>query len=282
MKRQSTLGDLVTELKDQNLKKKDFVLPAHLLSMENGKLVFIDNGDNSSLSKLLTEVGILSADGNKITLDCLPVFHSHLSEKLDIPKRYYNRLTSLEDKILIDKNVSYWLQRHGGNVFLRTFIDSEKRNGYARAMLSDKYNVIDNYDVLFATLEAVKQSGVNLKIEDDGCDLSESKMYIRFIDPDVEIQAPEILKNYKNPKGNNGVGDGIITGFCLTNSEVGQGSFTISPRVVILKCKNGMIFKDDAFGKIHLGGRMEQYSTINWSEETKRKNYELCHKLRML
>ena len=58
MKRQSTLGDLVTELKDQNLKKKDFVLPAHLLSMENGKLVFIDNGDNSSLSKLLTEVGI--------------------------------------------------------------------------------------------------------------------------------------------------------------------------------------------------------------------------------
>jgi hypothetical protein len=36
-----------------------------------------------------------------------------------------------------------------------------------------------------------------------------------------------------------------------------------------------MVFKNDAFGKIHLGSKMEQYSQIDWSEETKRKNYEL-------
>jgi hypothetical protein len=162
-----------------------------------------------------------------------------------------------------------------GNIFLRTFVNKDKNEGFARAILSDRYNVIDNFDVLFATLEAVKASGLNLKIEDNGCDLTESKMYIRFVAPDVEINAPELLKNYKSPKGNGGVGDGIITGFVITNSELGQGSFSISPRAVVLKCQNGMVFKNDAFGKVHLGSKMEQFSQIDWSEETKRKNYEL-------
>jgi len=277
MKRQTTLAELVTELKDQNLQKNDFVVPANLLSMENGFLVVNNYNNNDSLTKLLNEVGIKSEESeNKLILNCLPVLHSHLSEKLDIPRKYYNRITALEEKTLIDENVSYWLKNMKGNVFLRTFINKDKNEGYARALLSDRYNVIDNFDVLLATLEAVKSSGLNLKIEDNGCDLSENRMFLRFIAPDVEINAPEIVKKYTNPKGNkSNVGDGIITGFVITNSEVGQGSFSISPRVVILKCDNGMVFKDDAYGKIHLGGKMENYSQINWSEDTKRKNYEL-------
>lgn len=276
MKRNITLAGLVTELKDQNMQKKDFVVPANLLSMENGLLVVNNYQNNDSLSKLLNEVGIKSEDSEKLILKCLPVLHQNLSEKLDIPSRYYNRLTEITDTTLIDTNVSYWLKQMNGNVFLRTFIDKDKNVGLARAILSDRYNVIDNFDVLLSALDAVKQSGLNLKIEDNGCDLSESRMYVRFIAPDIEINAPDLLKNYKTPKGGDGgVGDGIITGFVITNSELGKGSFSISPRAVILKCKNGMVFKDDAFGKIHLGGKMEQYSTIDWSEETKRKNYEL-------
>ena len=282
MKRQTTLAELVTELKDQNLQKNDFVVPANLLSMENGFLVVNNYNNNDSLTKLLTEVGIKSEEAdNKLILNCLPVLHQHLAEKLDIPRKYYNRLTSLDEKTLIDTNVSYWLKNMKSNVFLRTFINKDKNEGYARALLSDRYNVIDNFDVLLATLEAVKSSGLNLQIEDNGCDLSENKMYLRFIAPDVEINAPDLLKNYRNPKGNpdgdggSKVGDGIISGFVITNSEVGQGSFSISPRAVILKCKNGMVFKEDAYGKIHLGGKMDNFSAINWSEDTKRKNYEL-------
>jgi len=46
MKRQTTLAELVTELKDQNLQKNDFVVPANLLSMENGFLV-VNNYNNN-------------------------------------------------------------------------------------------------------------------------------------------------------------------------------------------------------------------------------------------
>lgn len=275
MKRHTTLAELVTELKDQNLQKKDFVVPANLLSMENGQLVVNNYNDNEGLSKLLKEVKVETAESGKLILGCLPILHQHLSEKLDIPKKYYNRIQGLTDTNLIDQNVTHWLKAMKGNVFLRTFIDNQNNEGFARAILSDRYNVIDNFDVLFSALEAVKSSGLNLKIEDNGCDLSESKMYVRFVAPDVEINAPELLKNYRNPKGGSGVGDGIITGFVITNSELGQGSFSISPRAVVLKCQNGMVFKNDAFGKVHLGSKMEQFSQIDWSEETKRKNYEL-------
>ena len=275
MKRQTTLAELVNELKDQNLQKKDFVVPANLLSMENGQLVVNNYNEDNTLLKLLQEVGIKSEDEKKLILNCLPILHQNLSDKLDIPRRYYNKIQSLKETNLIDMNVSHWLKNMKGNVFLRTFINKDKNEGYARAILSDRYSVIDNFDVLFATLEAVKESGLNLKIEDDGCDLTESKMYIRFILPDVEINAPDLLKNYKSPRGGNSVGDGIITGFVITNSELGQGSFSISPRAVVLKCSNGMVFKNDAFGKIHLGSKMNEYSSIDWSEETKRKNYEL-------
>jgi hypothetical protein len=276
MKRHTTLAELVTDLKNQNMQKKDFVVPANLLSMENGQLVVNNYNSNDSLSKLLGEVGIKGEDSGKLILGCLPILHQNLSDKLEIPRKYYNRITGMNDTELIDTNVSYWLKAMKGNVFLRTFVDKEKNEGFARAILSDRYNVIDNFDVLIATLDAVKESGLNLKIEDNGCDLSEAKMYIRFIAPDIEINAPDLLKNYKNPKGGGGgVGDGIISGFVITNSELGQGSFSISPRAVVLKCSNGMVFKNDAFGKIHLGSKMEQFSQIDWSEETKRKNYEL-------
>ena len=205
MKRQNTLAELVTELKDQNMQKKDFVVPANLLSMENGQIVVNNYNSNDDLTKLLTEVGIKSEDSGKLILGCLPILHQNLSDKLDIPRRYYNRIQSLSDTTLIDTNVSHWLKSMKGNIFLRTFINKEENNGFARAILSDRYNVIDNFDVLLATLEAVKESGLNLKIEDNGCDLSESKMYVRFVAPDLEIQAPDLLRNYKNPKGGNGI-----------------------------------------------------------------------------
>ena len=42
-----------------------------------------------------------------------------------------------------------------------------------------------------------------------------------------------------------------------------------------LSFENGMIRKDDAFNKIHLGAKMEQFTTVKWSETTRQKNYEL-------
>jgi hypothetical protein len=276
MKRHLDIQELVNELKAESLKKKDFVIPSQYLSVENGKLTISGgSGDPESLLKLLYESGIgyMNNEFKKaISLDIMPVAHSQIAEKLNIPKKYYDRISQYPE--LLDANVTFWLKKEKGNYFLRTFIDSEEQQGVLRAVLSDRFNTIDNFDVLMASLEAIKDSGIPLNIED--CDITDKRFYVRFVAPEIEVHAPELLKSYNVPgdKGNSGR-TGIMSGFVISNSEVGHGQFSISPRCLILACKNGMIFKDDAFSKVHLGSRMESYKAIQWSENTKKKNYEL-------
>ena len=274
MKRKASLPELVEELKNQALKKKDFVIPASNMLMENGKLIIANQTGSNSLKLLLRDTGISMNDYNRIELKCMPICDGNLSDKLGIPKKYFDKMRHGHIDLL-DKNVTHWLNNSNSNYFIRSFIDQEEKSGYARAMLSYQFFVMDNYDVLMACLEAVKESNLNLQIAD--CDITEKKMYVRFIAPDIQIDAPEILKNYKVPNsdGTGGVNNGIISGFVISNSEVGQGQFSIAPRALVLACSNGMVRQQDAMKKTHLGTKMEQYSSFDWSKETMKKNYEL-------
>ena len=286
IKRQVELPELVSELQKENLQKRDFVLPAKCISMINGKIIVTNNDNNKDLQNILSECKIEHSpdllDKNQMELDCLSVIHTHLQDKLGIPTKYYNRLLSKEDKWLLDANVTHWLQQSNSNHLLRCFVDKENKKGFARALLSDRFKTIDNYDIMLAVLSAIKESGLNIKIDDTkdekgkaGCDLTETNMYLRFVCPDIQINSPELLKHYRPDGLPNEVGDGIVSGFVVTNSEVGMGQFSISPRAKVLACKNGMVRTKDDFSKTHLGGKLGQYTTIDWSEETKQKNFEL-------
>lgn len=271
-----SLEQIVDALKEQNLKKFDFVVPSKYIRMRGTDLQVVNESKLDDLSKILVETGITLGDAefDMINLAVLESCHAQLSGRLEIPKRYYDRMLGMEENHpLLDHNVSHWFNRHGNKNFLmRTFIDKEEKTGIARAVLSDRYNILDNYDVMLATLEAIKDSGLNVQIESG--DITDRKFFMRFICPDIEVEASEILKNYRVPNGSKG-GNGIISGFVISNSETGYGKFSISPRATVLACRNGMIFKNDAFQKTHLGGKMDEYSTIDWSENTRQKNYEL-------
>lgn len=271
-----SLKQIVEQLQQQNLLKQDFVVPAKYLKMVQSNLQVLNESKLDNLSKILLETGI-SIDENgleKIELAVLDCCHSQIGTRLDIPKKYYDRMLSNEKyHHILDYNVSNWFKENNNkNYLLRTFIDKEQKSGIARAILSDRYNVLDNYDVMLATLEAIRESGINVQIESG--DITDTKFYMRFVCPDIEMDAPDILKNYRVPDGSKG-GNGIISGFVISNSETGNGKFSISPRAVVLACRNGMIFKNDAFQKTHIGAKMEEYTTIDWSEETRQKNYEL-------
>ena len=269
-----SLKEVVEELQKDNLRKNDMIVPSRLLSMVEGKLLVKSSEENDVLNQLLIDTGITMEDSafNLIQLGVLNTCHSHLSSRLGIPKKYYDMMLREDDLSLIDHNVTHWLHSAKKNYLLRSFIDKEEKEGVARGLLSDRYNVMDNYDVMLATLQAVKETGVNVQIESG--DITDKKFYLRFTCPDIEVEAPELLRNYKVPNGNPS-GNGIITGFVISNSETGFGTFSISPRATVLACSNGMIFKDDAFAKRHLGSKLEEYSTIDWSEQTRSKNFEL-------
>jgi hypothetical protein len=239
------LLQLVDVLRAQQAQKADYVLDSRVLRMAGGQIMA--NGTSYQPNR---------------------VMHEGLSDKLGIPMKYYQKLQA-ELPLLLDENVNGWLQKQAGKkVLLRTF-ESEQAN-IARAFLSDRYLALDNFDVLMTALDAIKQMGVNVEIKH--ADVTDRRLYLDVTCPDVEIQAPEVLKDYLRTNG--AAGDGIISGLTISNSEVGDGSFNLRPRAVVIKCDNGLIRPDDTFSRIHLGGKLKE-GVIQWSDETRAHNLRL-------
>lgn len=223
---------LVQELEAQESIKKDYLAPTTDLHFVDGNLVMLHAGQ-------------------QVVFAPTSVFHGQVAEKLGIPKAYYDRM---KDKALnlLDDNVNHWLGSEGKNLLIRTFTREDGDND-ARAFLSDRYNMIDNFDCLFQTLEAIKESGLEVDIK--GAELSETRMYLHVTCPQIEVEATEMLKLYRKTIG---VGSGIISGFVLQNSEIGFGSFQIGARAVVLCCNNGMTSQKDIMRRVHLGGKLDE------------------------
>lgn len=115
-----------------------------------------------------------------------------------------------------------------------------------------------------------------MRVEVDGCDLTERRMRVRVVCPEVSALAPALLAGYRSPfTGASGDDNPTVwSGFVISNSETGDGAFTVTPRLVVQVCKNGMTIAKDAVRAIHLGSRKEE-GTIRWSADTQEKTLSL-------
>lgn len=276
--RNATLGDLATLLQEQNARKLDIVAPAERIRSENGVLVV------EGAEAQIDEFGVTNTDGHyRPTSVC----DEGIAGKLNIPLAYVRKIRA-ERPDIFDANVNGWLQGRVDpegdsaqsdpdhrSFLLRTFRpDDEGGEGIARAFLSDSYKVIDHLDVLTAALDGVRRSGVEIDI--DGCDLSDRRLYVRVKAPQVAELAPELLKGYRSPfTGASGADNPtVFAGFVISNSETGNGSFAITPRLIVKVCDNGMTLTKDAVRAVHLGGRLDE-GIVRWSEDTQLKQLEL-------
>ena len=152
-----------------------------------------------------------------------------LAEKLNIPYAYFERMRA-EQPELLDRNVNTWLQTDNERRMIRTL------DGQVRAVLSDRYRRLDNYDLMVNVLP-ILQMLPDVRFE--SVELTETKMYIKIITPRVEYEiAP---------------GDFVQAGIVLTSSEVGHGMLSVQPLVYRLVCRNGLIASDRALRKAHIG-----------------------------
>lgn len=181
------------------------------------------------------------------------LFHKQVAEKLNVPMPYYRKM--LQDATsLLDENINHWLKADDKNFLVRTFKGaSEEYKNQARSFLSDRYSMVDNYQVLMEALESIKETGIQVDIIN--AELSDTRMYLKVVCPGVEVKATEMLKGYSATRT---VGSGVISGFVLQNSEVGAGAFKISPRGLVLACSNGLISTKDELKNIHLGSQMDE------------------------
>src|SRR5690606_12629781 len=149
--------------------------------------------DQAMMEEFLGSLGIAvsNEDAEAMALDlpynAYPLFHQQLAAKLGIPKRYYDRMDG-DDVGLRAENVNYWLQhaKEDRNFLVRTLRPKDGEGpGMLRALLSDKYLILNNYDVVLTALKTMKDMGIRVDVL--RADLSETNMYLSFQAPDVKI-----------------------------------------------------------------------------------------------
>jgi hypothetical protein len=274
--RSADLDALATLLRQQDARKLDLVVPATKMQMTDGVLYVQDAMQEISEDGVTSRTAALKP-GN--------VFDEGLAEKLKVPVGYLKRLHA-ERPDLYDANVNGWLHGNDGMGFgpdPRSFLTrafaapndaTDGYDGFARAFLSDTFRMIDHFDVLAASLDGVRKAGVAVDITQ--CDLTERRMYVKVSAPQVTALAPELLRGYRSPfTGQTGEENPVVfAGFIISNSEVGNGAFSITPSMTVQVCKNGLTITKDAVRAVHLGARLDE-GVVKWSEDTMLKTLEL-------
>lgn len=294
--RNATLPDMVTILRTQRARRLDVVAPAAAIHAHDGNLVV-----DSTVSQLAAD-GVTSAAG---TYRPTAVADEGLADKLGISLAYLRRLRA-QRQDLWDANVNGWL--HGNDLagfpgddrkfLVRLFQPGGDGLGVARAVLSDSYKVIDNLDALMATLDGIRQAGTEVVF--DGLDLTERRLYARVVAPQIRALAPDLLAGYRSPFGGRTYVPGggwtpeqaraaaaregrgyqpgtepiVFAGFVISNSEVGDGAWSITPRVVAEVCGNGLQITADVTRAIHLGIRQTE-GIVRYSTDTMDKELAL-------
>lgn len=214
MKSGISINELAAELNRQNNAKLDLVSPATDIQM------FIDQPNPR-----------LHVNGYG-QFDINPNAHSQLGQRLGIQATYYKKM--LEDAPdLLAYNVNHWLQKQPSDErhLVRTL------DGKARAIMSDRYRIIDNWDVFQSILPILMELGSSLKYE--SCQVTDSKLYIKAVFPWIQGDVTQ--------------GDTVQAGLMISNSEIGGGALTVYPLLYRLVCLNGMVRPIDGMRKYHVG-----------------------------
>ena len=203
------------ELDRQQAVKKDMIVDMGALSMDLG---------DTGLALQVTGGSMAAQYGIN------DIAHRQIGQTLKIPALYYDRMRT-EYPELLAQNVNGWFARTPDTKrMLRTM------DGTARALLSDRYRRIDNFEVASAVLPIISgMDGASV----ESCELTESRMYLKVVNPRVTAEVKK--------------GDIVQAGIIISNSEVGMGSVNVSPLVYRLVCSNGMIAQDGAVRKYHVG-----------------------------
>jgi len=298
--RNTNMADLARILKEQQAAKLDIVGPITGLRSRGGTFSVAGTSVFDDAGAEFTPTAI--ADG-------------HLADKLGIPVKYLRRMRA-ERPDLYDENVNGWIhglvsgaaEQEDGSIAPTYFAEPDKRTvmarcfqgdpgerGVLRAVLSDRYMIIENFDVLTAALAGIYETGTQVEVL--GCDLTETRMRVNLAAPEIFRNSPQLLANYRSPFGGEGVyhhegnssgfyapgqlpqalqdrygvdSNGVCAGLVLTNGETGGSAFSLGPRFLLLACANGVMIEADAFERIHLAGKLE-HGIVDWSTDTQQK-----------
>ena len=233
MKTGRTLVSLAQELTRQLSTKQDMIVPSSLLrhaTSDGATRLTVEQPSG------LTQFGVT------------PLARRQLAEKLGIPYAYFERMREHEPQLL-DNNVNTWLQSEPDRRMLRTL------DGNVRAVLSDRYRRLDNFDLAESVLPNLQQLP---EVVFESVELTETKMYLKCVTPRLRFEVAP--------------GDVVQAGVVVSNSEVGQGTLSVQPLIFRLLCRNGLIAADRSLRKTHVGRSLstEDDAIVVYQDDTLR------------
>lgn len=231
MKQGKTIIQLAQELERQRMERKDYIADTRNLQVEtHGGISRLTLGMDEK-----TEIFILNE-----------LAHKQIADRLQIPQRYYNKMRT-EYPILLDENINSWFSQSPERRMIRTL------DGNARAFLSDRYRRLDNLELADSVLPLIKEmKGAEIV----SSQITDTHMYIKVINKSLKAEVT--------------IGDVVQAGIVISNSEVGLGSLKVEPLLYRLICKNGLIVKDFAQKRYHVGKQIESEDSAYeiFSDET--------------
>jgi len=231
MKSGRSLQDLAAELQRQADTRKDFIAP-------QGKL---------EAKVVEGEVVLDGINGDPFSIN--PYAFRQFADHLGIPQKYADRMR-VEQPDLAAHNLNTWLKADPANMRMVRTLD-----GRVRGFLSSKFRPLDNYDLAEAILPTLIERGVQIM----SAELTETRMYIKGILPDLSDDLPEGLAF---GRGHDRVGtygkDGkVVAALVISNSDVGAGTLRVEPSMFTTWCTNLAIMMQAAMKKYHVGRAFE-------------------------
>jgi hypothetical protein len=226
MKSGKSLQELAAEIQRQSESKVDYVAPSSKIELVE------ESPGKVSLQLIGREVG------DRATYGINNSAHGQLAEYTGIPKAYYDQMREKAPQLLAD-NVNTWLGQLGakGDKRLVRTLD-----GNVRGLLSDRYRPLDNYDLASAVLPVIQKQGLQIV----SCEMTERRLYIKAFNSalarEIEFAGRDVMRK-----------DECSPVICISNSEIGFGSLSITAGIFTKGCTNLAFFDDSKMRKYHVG-----------------------------
>lgn len=241
----ANLGELATRLTEDAQAKEDFTGDLSLMRFR------YDRETNSSVPVIIMGKDLQNDRRFPMTRNA----QQQLCNSLNIPWKYFQML--LEDhEGLANFTTNVLMEERSKPRLVRTL------HGRCRAVLSENYRPLDNFDLAEAVIPTLMEVGEEHGLQLASCQVTESRMYIKAVFPKVEAEVKK--------------GDVVQQGLVISNSEIGHGTLRVEPLVFRLVCLNGMVSRDRGMRRRHVGGSTAGDEGIEQflSDETRDKEDE--------
>jgi len=189
------------------------------------------------------EVGVIEhrptllAQGQAYPL--MPVALRQLAAYTGVPSQYLDRMLERAPQLAAE-NLNEWLHLDPSRRLVRTM------RGNARALLSDRYQRIENEEIAETVLPILADVP---GIEVVSTEVTDRRLYIQAVTSRIQGEVK--------------VGDPVQAGVLISNSEVGLGSVSISALIWRLICLNGAKMPDGNLRARHVGRRIGEDEDLN-------------------